>query len=205
MIMEKVKFYLFKVTLREVANPTVWREIAVPAGYTFDKFHRTLQLAFGWSDYHLYEFTDKIKAYEPGLFRITIPSEYDGEYEEKTYDSRRKKLSSIFPKRKALSYFYDFGDGWNFEILYLKSFTSDRCPHAGCMDGGGATPPEDCGGPHGYEEMKVSFAKQDDEVESYREWLGLKSRENWEADFFPLQILRYINIGLAYLGEDADR
>lgn len=200
--MEKVKFYLFRVTLREVTNPTVWREIAVPSGYTFDQFHRVLQLSFGWSDYHLYEFTDKTVGWEPGTFRITIPSEYDAEYEEKTFDSRKKKLPSIFPKRKALSYFYDFGDDWNFDIEYLKSFTSDRYPFASCMDGGGATPPKDCEGPHGYEDMKESFANQDDEVESYREWLGLKPAENWDADFFPSQILRYINIGLAYLDED---
>lgn len=138
--MGRTKHFNFKVTLRDVSNPIVWREISVPATYTFDQFHRVLQIAFGWSDYHLYEFTDKKDYYDKGEFRITIPSEYDAEYDEKTYNSRRKKLSSVFPKYKTLTYIYDFGDSWNFEILLEGSVFVEDYPFALCSDGGGATP-----------------------------------------------------------------
>lgn len=157
---------------------------------------------FGWSDCHLYEFNDKKDYFDKATFRITVPSEYDAEYEEKTYNAFRKKLQSVFPKTEQLTYVHDYGDNWHFEILLEGSSSSDY-PFAHCSDGGGATPPEDCGGTDGYEAMKRSFANQDDEMESFREWLGMKSNENWDSDFFSPQILRYINIALIYLhGEE---
>lgn len=50
--------------------------------------------------------------------------------------------------------------------------------------------------------MKLSFATQDEEVASFREWIGLKHDENWDADLFSAQVRRYINIALAYLHGD---
>lgn len=200
--MGKTKMFHFHVELRDVENPVVWRDIEVPASYTFDQFHKVLQVVFGWSDYHLYEFSDKKDYFGKATYRITIPSEYDAEYEEKTYNARRKKLQSVFPKTRQLTYRYDYGDNWDFEVLYEGSSTVENYPFAHCSDGAGATPPEDCGGTGGYERMKESFANQDDEVESFREWLGMKSKENWDSNFFPTQIRRYINIALAYLHDE---
>lgn len=197
--MSRTKLFVFRVTLRDISDPMVWREITVPSTYSFEQFHKVLQIVFGWSDYHLYEFTDKKDSYSPGKFRITIPSEYDSEYDEKTYNARRKKLSSVFPKMKTLTYIYDYGDCWNFEIALEKTTYTDDLPFVHCSDGGGATPPEDCGGTVGYEALKHSLATDDDEAKSYREWLGLKPDENWDANLFPSQILRYINIALAYM------
>lgn len=197
--MSQIKHFKLRVTLRDISGPIVWREISVPANYTFNQFHRVLQIVFGWSDYHLYEFSDKCDYNDNGEFRITIPSEYDAEYDEKTYNSRRKKLSSVFPKRKTLTYIYDYGDSWNFEIVYEGSTTVADYPFAHCSDGGGATPPEDCGGAGGYEAMKQTFVNQDEGVTSFREWLGLKPNENWDANLFSSQVRRYINIALAYL------
>ncbi len=199
--MSKTKMLRFHVELMDVGNPKVWREIEVPASYTFEQFHKVLQVVFGWSDYHQYEFTDKEGYFGKATFRITIPSEYDAEYEEKTYNARRKKLQSVFPKTKHLTYVYDYGDNWHFEIFCEGSSTVDY-PFAHCSDGGGATPPEDCGGTGGYEAMKLSFANQDDEEESFREWLGMKHNENWDPNFFPSQIRRYVNIALAYMHGD---
>lgn len=156
-------------------------------------------IVFSWSDCHLYEFTDKKDSYSPGEFRITVPSEYDAEYDEKTYNSRRKKLQSVFPKMKTLTYIYDYGDCWNFEIVLEKTTYTDDYPFAHCSDGGGATPPEDCGCTGGYEALRHSLAANDDEAKSYREWLGLKPGEDWDANLFPSQILRCINIALAYM------
>ena len=44
------------VALRDTAPP-VWRRLRVPDRLTLHQLHRVLQLAFGWLDYHLYEFT----------------------------------------------------------------------------------------------------------------------------------------------------
>lgn len=197
--MSNARMLHFKVTLKEVGNPVVWRRVSVPSDFTFEMFHRVLQIAFGWSDYHLYEFTDAADCRDSRQFRIAIPSEYDCEYQEKTYDARRKRLSSVFPKHKSLSYIYDFGDHWDFEIELERTSKSDDRPMAVCRDGGGATPPEDCGGPGGYEMMKISLAKEGEQSEMYLRWLGMQPGDKWDAEFFPRQLLRYINIALAYL------
>lgn len=112
-MMNKTKIFRFRVTLQDLDNPVVWREIEVPATYTFEQFHKVLQIVFGWSDYHLYEFNDKKDYFDSATFRITVPSEYDAEYEEKTYNAFRKKLQSVFPKTKQLTYVYDYGDNWH--------------------------------------------------------------------------------------------
>lgn len=137
-MMNKTKIFRFRVTLQDLDNPVVWREIEVPATYTFEQFHKVLQIVFGWSDYHLYEFNDKKDYFDSATFRITVPSEYDAEYEEKTYNAFRKKLQSVFPKTKQLTYVYDYGDNWHFEILLEGSSTSDY-PFAHCSDGEGST------------------------------------------------------------------
>ena len=46
-------------------------------------------------------------------------------------------------------YLYDFGDGWTHDVEVLGPGGSAP----GCVDGHGACPPEDCGGPGGYAEL----------------------------------------------------
>ncbi len=51
----RVRAAVLKVTL-ELENRHLWRRLVVPVNMTFDKFHKVLQVAFGWWDYHLHEF-----------------------------------------------------------------------------------------------------------------------------------------------------
>src|SRR5579862_1721977 len=44
-----------KVTLKGV-KPSIWRQIEVPASYTFWELHVAIQDAMGWLDYHLHVF-----------------------------------------------------------------------------------------------------------------------------------------------------
>lgn len=46
----------FRVELSTLSEPRIWREIRVPNNITFHKFHKVLQIAFGWSNRHAYEF-----------------------------------------------------------------------------------------------------------------------------------------------------
>ena len=39
----------FKVQLKHVRKPTVWRRIQVPYDYTFFQFHLAIQCCMGWS------------------------------------------------------------------------------------------------------------------------------------------------------------
>ena len=39
--------YQFKVQLKGYINPEIWRQIEVPANYTFYQFHKVLEITFG--------------------------------------------------------------------------------------------------------------------------------------------------------------
>src|SRR5665647_1341659 len=56
-INKKNMTYQFKIQLKNVSNPTVWRKIVVPSDYTFEEFHKVIQFAFGWEFSHLFFFS----------------------------------------------------------------------------------------------------------------------------------------------------
>ena len=52
---------IVKVTL-EQTHPPVWRRIALPEKITYRDFHEILQIAFGWDNYHLHNFSSHTPA-----------------------------------------------------------------------------------------------------------------------------------------------
>lgn len=173
--------YHFKIQIKGITKPPVWRKIIVPANFTFLRFHQVIQSAFGWIDYHLFEFEDKKSQ---GSFRIAVPSEYDFDYDVETLDASKVKLSQILESNtRKLLYVYDFGDNWVHEIN-LEAISDGKRKKAICLSAKGSCPPEDCGGIYGYEEMKNIFSTMPDseEADSYREWLGLDKDEIWNTN-----------------------
>ncbi len=58
-------------------------------------------------------------------------------------------------ERAKFTYIFDFGDFWQYKILIEKSLPLEpdtQCPI--CIKGKRASPPEDCGGPGGYFEIR---------------------------------------------------
>ncbi len=51
--------YLFKIKIKGITKPPVWRKVSVPENFTFLQFHQVIQTVFGWYDYHLFEFREK--------------------------------------------------------------------------------------------------------------------------------------------------
>lgn len=148
--------YQFKIKLRGITKPPVWRRVVVPEQFTFNDFHNVIQAAFGWFNDHLYEFG--AKPYDHDLY-IAIPSKDD--WEAPTHDSRKTQLNKIFVgARKKMVYVYDFGDDWIHEIELEKTIDEHRI-YAECIAGKGACPEEDCGGIYGYEDMKYSNEVED--------------------------------------------
>ena len=47
--------YQLKVSLRDI-SPMIWRRLLVPADLTLFGLYRTIQIVFGWEDYHLHAF-----------------------------------------------------------------------------------------------------------------------------------------------------
>lgn len=178
--------YQFKIQIKGITKPPVWRKVAVPADFTFHQLHNVIQIAFGWKDYHLYAFQDKM--YQSSI-RIALPSENDWDFGVETLDASKFKLSGLFSGniRKFL-YIYDFGDDWIHEIT-LEAVTDEKRSDAFCISGKGACPPEDCGGCYGYENIKRIFqtSPRGEEAAGYRQWLGLDKGKTWDANAFDLE------------------
>jgi hypothetical protein len=71
-------------------------------------------------------------------------------------------------------YEYDFGDDWVHEVEVDERLGSDaRLSYPLCIGGSRACPPEDCGGPSGYEELLAGLADpRDPQHEELLTWVG---------------------------------
>lgn len=143
--------YQFKIKLRDITNPPVWRRVLVPANFTFSGFHTVIQEAFGWWNEHLYCFGDK-----PYSQSIYIAEENKEDWYRPDYDARKFTVGELFGDGgiiKKFCYVYDFGDDWIHDIMLEKVF-DEYSDHATCIKGKGACPEEDSGGVWEYEDMK---------------------------------------------------
>jgi len=85
------------------------------------------------------------------------------------------KLSRFIKKEKTeFTYTYDFGDGWEHDIVIEKILPPEKGKkYPICIDGKRACPPEDCGGPWGYRDLlKVIANPKHKEYKNMMEWLG---------------------------------
>ena len=101
-------------------------------------------------------------------------------------DSTNTKLSDVLPKsgkRFRFEYEYDFGDGWEHEILFegcLRVEKGARYPL--CVEGERACPPEDVGGTYGYQEYLEAMADPKHERhDECMEWRGPSDPEAFDA------------------------
>jgi hypothetical protein len=159
----KTPIYQIKITLRYIAPP-VWRRIEVPADIKLGKLHRMLQAVMGWTDSHLH-------AFRIGRLSYGVP---DPEFPDDMKNERTMRLDNIAATGDMIIYEYDFGDGWEHELKIEKVLTPEpdmRYPR--CTAGKRACPPEDCGGPPGYEHLlEVLRDPKHEEHEEMREWIG---------------------------------
>ena len=162
-------WYQFDVRLMDVAPP-VWRRILVPGFYSFWDLHVAIQDSMGWLDYHLHEF--RLKSPLDGREVILGIPGYDFD-ERITLPDYLVPVSDYFTE-SPVGYLYDFGDDWLHEITLeavRKDIEGDNGPV--CLDGGGACPPEDCGGPPGYEDfLRIIENPADEEHEETLTWAG---------------------------------
>ncbi len=145
-----------RITMRDVEPPVV-RVIDVPAASSLGELHELFQVALGWTDSHLHQFEGGGKVYG-----VPDPDLDDPRFR----DEAAARLSDL-PAR--FSYLYDFGDGWEHDVEVLGPGAAT----AGCVEGEGGCPPEDCGGPHGYHELRAALADPRHENHAeLRAWVG---------------------------------
>lgn len=165
----------------------VYRKLLVPGYINMMQLHGILQIAIGWTFSHLFQFVDTRQ--RPKL--IASFGEIDGfeELPPNEFEAHRIQLKRDFMEmlgRKNLWYWYDFGDDWWHKISLLKPTKKELMHFEGfpvCLDTFGKCPPEDVGGPWGYQEFCDAIDnKKHPEYRSYREWLGLDMKTPYELE-----------------------
>jgi hypothetical protein len=180
--------YQLHVWIRQI-SPMIWRRLLVRAESTLAELHDIIQIAFGWSDFHLHRF--RIHGRDYGLGRpggLVF-----------AHDARSVRLDHFrFRPNEWFLYEYDFGDGWQHLVRVERRLTLEpRRTYPVCVGGQRAGPPEDCGGPWAFQERRDAVPRQVGEhmerileginagdldairdeleaVESGREWLTLE-------------------------------
>jgi hypothetical protein len=146
------------VTLLDV-KPPVWRRLVVPESMSLRELHAVLQTAMGWQDAHLH------------LFRVAEVLYGDVEdFPGEPGDEEATTVGDIAVRSAEFGYEYDFGDGWEHRVQVGERTVASDTPH--CLDGARACPPEDCGGPPGYQRLlQVLADPADPEHAELKEWL----------------------------------
>jgi hypothetical protein len=137
-----------EVTLRDI-EPPIRRTIEVAGASTLEDLHYAIQVAMGWTNSHLHQFTIGER-----VFSMAGTEEFGEEFE----DERQHRLQDLVRTGDSFRYEYDFGDGWEHDVAVRKVSTVGKPPQPRCIDGARACPPEDCGGPDGYQELLAVLA-----------------------------------------------
>jgi len=168
--------YQFKVTL-DYVHPLIWRRLQIVSTDTLEDLHIALQIVMGWTNSHLHEFSN-------GRVRYGVPDE---EFPSDIQNEIDFRLDQVVSKEKdTLRYVYDFGDGWEHNVVLEKilPFDTDAVLPL-CIEGGRACPLEDVGGPPGYEMFlqAISDPSHPEHVELL-EWSGA----HFDAEHFDLAL-----------------
>lgn len=173
------KHVQLKISLDEI-QPQIWRRIVVPSAMSLHELHRTIQMMFEWYDYHLYEFTIRGARYQ----------EPDPEAEDEPKDSTTAQLRDLgLVVGDEFTYVYDFGDHWVHRLEVERApVRADPAWLPAVLGGDRRGPPEDCGGPGGFERFLESISDPDDpEHDEYRAWAG----GDYDPDGFDLRTVRH--------------
>ena len=127
-------------------EPTVWRRFDPFANVKLSQLHSFIQSAMGGKLCHLFS--------------------YKGDHDYRI--SSELRLCDVCHAGDALIYTYDFGDDWPRRVTIENTVVKPTGAYPRVVAGKYACPPEDCGGPWGYEDMLRVLPADDELVE----WLG---------------------------------
>ena len=141
--------YVLRVALLDI-EPTIWRRIEIPSELPLPAVARVLETAMGWGGYHLHHF-------DVAGVLFGDPSD-DADY---LIEERVATIAHLLPREGCeLEYVYDFGDEWR-HLVRLEAITERASPTSisyTLLEGENACPPEDCGGPYRYNELRATLA-----------------------------------------------
>lgn len=182
--------YQLKITLNEI-EPPIWRRIQIPGSYNFWELHCAIQDAFGWENAHLHSFTCADGSLD-GAVEIGIPLQPESHDDELPLAGWEHKVKEYLTGETGrLHYTYDFGDNWRHTIeLELVAPAEKGVKYPRCLAGERACPPEDCGGPVGYDGLlEVLFNPKDPDYDEVITWVeSVKGGEFHPEEFNPANV-----------------
>jgi hypothetical protein len=179
-----------KITLRHL-QPAVWRRIQAPNDLTLGQLHEVIQIVMGWYNCHLHEF--RLGEARFGMKEDPMGDPLELEADD-SFDENDYRLCELGLRTKSkLGYEYDFGDGWEHQIVLEKVLPAQAKFVPVCLKGERACPVEDSGGAWGYiEKLAIRANPKHPEHEEIAEWMGA----NFDPEAFNLE---WINDRLASL------
>lgn len=187
---------LLKIQMKGVTNPPMWREVEVPADFTFEKLHDVIQDVVGLGDYHLWQFSDSV--YDDSDLVIGIPmgeSEYDMGLEyvsDNAYETPIYKY--LREEGDKLEYLYDFGDDWLFTVT-VKKVLDKKTEHPVCTAfKSRLNAMEDTGGPWRYKEMREYYENWDKYTKKEQKQIAKDLYYDSASDFFETMVDNSIDL-----------
>ena len=159
------QIFRLKITL-QYCVPPIWRLVEVAGSATLADLHRIIQAAFLWENDHLHQFLTG------GVLRS---SSYVRKNLSPLRGGKQMPLGEILHRKgQSLFYEYDFGDGWLHEVRLEKIVPREAgVSYPRCTNAHRGAPPEDCGGPPGYDHLlEVLADPKHEEYEDLLEWVG---------------------------------
>ena len=155
-----------RIQLNEV-DPAVWRRLLVPGSVKLAKLGLMLVAAMGWNNSHLH-------AFRVGDTSYGMRGGDDDDFDDDEIDEQSVTVLQALRERQTFTFDYDFGDGWEHDVVIEELIHSDTgLKFAVCLDGERACPPDDVGGPGGYVAFLEAIADPGhEEHDDFLEWVG---------------------------------
>lgn len=162
-----------RLELQDVPVP-VYRVVWVPADVHLVDLHKIIQTNMSWLNAHLHAFSHGGNQYMP----------FDETNEMGAVAYENIPVSRFLQKPgDSLVYIYDFGDNWRHTITLEEIQEAKKNQfYPYCETGSGATPPEDIGGPFGYE--RFLEALQDEKHPDHAEVMEFLGEMTWDPEEF---------------------
>jgi hypothetical protein len=165
-------------------KPQIWRRLLVPLLFNLHELHLVLQAGFGWTNSHLHEF-------EIGGLRFCdadMANAGNGLDDARALEEINVRLRDFTRKPGTkFRYVYDMGDNWEHTVRLEKHVGLEPAPIiARCLEGARARPPEDVGGPSGYQEfLEVLLDPSHEEHKQIKRWAG----RHFDPECFDLDLV----------------
>lgn len=178
--MPRYNYLDIEVSLDEI-SPRIWRRFLLRDRASFLDLHHAIQDACGWDNTHLFAFYGA-----DGDVIAGMPNDFG--FGEPHPDAAEVSAGDWLKRHWSVAYEYDFGDSWRHTVDLKEVVTLDDRFERRLVDGARAFPPEDCGGPPGYEDV-VAVASGGQARYHDPEMLQ-RSYGDWDPEAFDLDAVR---------------